>query len=247
MGKRFTITEKWEDRWFWKLKPTEKLLWNYLCDKCDLAGFWEINLELASFQTKIKKSTILGAFQGLSRGYLTNEKYIWLRTFIRHQGNFPLNPANNAHKHIIGILEGHHDFGETDFFQEIREISSSKVGANEGLNSPPSNSNSKGNGKGNSKVNGVSKFVPPTLSELQSYITEKNYNVDAEKFLEYFTEANWIDKVGDRVRNWKLKVISWSNRNEQSTNSSSRQPAEGQAARYLANPDSGQDSEPYIR
>lgn len=58
------------------------------------------------------------------------------------------------------------------------------------------------------------KNTPPTLSELQAYIKEKSYNVDAVKFLEWYTEAGWKDRDGKPVENWKLKVISWSNRND---------------------------------
>jgi hypothetical protein len=153
MSKRFTITEKWEDSWFWQLKPYEKLLWNYLCDKCDLAGFWEINLELATVQTKIPKSAISGAVQGLSRGYITNGKYVWLRNFIHHQGNYPLNPNNNAHRHIIKIIERHTDF-DVNFFELLETVFS---GATEGLISPPSKG--KGNSKGKGKYSdGFEKF-----------------------------------------------------------------------------------------
>lgn len=196
MSKRFTITEKWEDSWFWQLKPYEKLLWNYLCDKCDLAGFWEINLELATVQTKIPKSAISGAVQGLNRGYITNGKYIWLRNFIHHQGNYPLNPNNNAHRHIIKIIERHSDFN-VNFFELLETVFS---GATEGLISPPSKGNSKGKGKG--------KFIPPTLEEVKQYISDNPElsNVDARDFWKGYADGGWIDTQGKPVRNWKLKL-----------------------------------------
>lgn len=152
MPKRFTITEKWEDGWFWSLPPQQKLLWNYLCDKCDLAGFWEVNLELAAVQTKIPKRAISGAVQGLNRGYVSNGKYIWLRTFIHHQGNYPLNPKNNCHRHILSILERHTDF-DIDFSELLKTL---KSGAEQGLISPIG----KGNSKGNSKSNGKKEIEP---------------------------------------------------------------------------------------
>jgi len=48
--KRFTETQKWEDPWFRRLKPEMKLLWQWLCDRCDNAGVIEPDMELASFQ-----------------------------------------------------------------------------------------------------------------------------------------------------------------------------------------------------
>lgn len=58
------------------------------------------------------------------------------------------------------------------------------------------------------------KFVPPTLEEVQQYITKKGYDVNAQKFFDYFIESGWIDSKGNPVRNWKQKIITWSgNRN----------------------------------
>lgn len=45
--KRFTETSKWEDPWFRKLKPKFKTLFLLICDKCDSAGVWNVDLELA--------------------------------------------------------------------------------------------------------------------------------------------------------------------------------------------------------
>ena len=49
MPKRFTDTNKWDDAWFGALSPTDKLFWSYLCDKCDHAGIWKVNIPLAKF------------------------------------------------------------------------------------------------------------------------------------------------------------------------------------------------------
>lgn len=106
--KRFTETEKWTDRWFRKLQPAEKLLWLYILDICDNAGFFELDVEMASFITGMKEEHILGANKGLKRGLLgadKNEHLFYVKNFLRHQGNLPLNPENNAHRKIIRILE----------------------------------------------------------------------------------------------------------------------------------------------
>jgi len=48
--KRFTETLKWNDPWFRKLTPQNKLIWGWLVDNCDHAGVIEPDMELASFQ-----------------------------------------------------------------------------------------------------------------------------------------------------------------------------------------------------
>ena len=57
------------------------------------------------------------------------------------------------------------------------------------------------------------KFVPPTLEDIKNYIQEKSLNVDAEKFFNYFEVGNWIDAKGNKVKNWKQKLLTWNSYN----------------------------------
>lgn len=57
-------------------------------------------------------------------------------------------------------------------------------------------------------------FVPPTLAEIQEYISTMNLNVDPQAFYDYFTAPDsegrtWIDSEGKPVRNWKQKIQTW--------------------------------------
>ena len=58
------------------------------------------------------------------------------------------------------------------------------------------------------------KFIPPTIDDITKYIKENNYTVDPNIFLKYFTESNWIDSNGKKVKNWKQKIITWNGRNQ---------------------------------
>ena len=53
------------------------------------------------------------------------------------------------------------------------------------------------------------KNIPPTLQEISSYVAEKKLNVDAQKFFDYFDVSGWVDSKGNKVRNWKQKLITW--------------------------------------
>ena len=53
------------------------------------------------------------------------------------------------------------------------------------------------------------KYIAPTLEEIQAYCTQRNNNVDAQKFYDYYTRNDWKDSKGNKVKNWKQKVITW--------------------------------------
>ena len=55
----------------------------------------------------------------------------------------------------------------------------------------------------------TNKLNIPTLEEINTYIKEKNLNVDGKQFYDYFTTGNWIDSKGNKVKNWKQKLITW--------------------------------------
>lgn len=73
------------------------------------------------------------------------------------------------------------------------------------------------NNKSNNRVN---KFTNPSLEEIESYVIEKNINIDAKQFFNYFDVANWIDSKGNKVKNWKQKLLTWANYNKPKTETS---------------------------
>ena len=60
-------------------------------------------------------------------------------------------------------------------------------------------------------INIISKerFKKPTLEDIENYINERSMKVNAKTFYDYFTESNWIDSKGNKVKNWKQKLITW--------------------------------------
>lgn len=48
-----------------------------------------------------------------------------------------------------------------------------------------------------------------SVEEISNYIKEKNLSVDAQQFFDYFEAGNWIDSKGNKVKNWKQKLLTW--------------------------------------
>lgn len=65
----------------------------------------------------------------------------------------------------------------------------------------------------NRKINRTIEFVPPTLEEIEAYVNEKNINIDAKQFFNFFDVSDWIDTKGNKVKNWKQKILTWSSYN----------------------------------
>lgn len=58
----------------------------------------------------------------------------------------------------------------------------------------------------------VGNFIPPTLSEVQDYIKEKGYHIDAESFIDFYESKGWM--VGkNKMKDWKASVRTWEKRN----------------------------------
>ena len=112
MGKRFTESTKWSDRWFRKLSPEHKLMFLYLLDNCDQAGTIELDKELAEFQIGLSEGYLKGSgthwedLVNLSEGrlrYLANGR-LWLTKFIDYQCGV-LSESCNAHKPILALIQ----------------------------------------------------------------------------------------------------------------------------------------------
>jgi len=103
MAYRYSDTLKWQDEWFVDLTAIEKLLFLYLCDNCDIAGFSELSYRKIAFDLNTKESEIKGAVKGLGKGVFVSddEKSLLVKNFIKHQKNLPINPDNKSHQGIL--------------------------------------------------------------------------------------------------------------------------------------------------
>lgn len=106
---RNSDTEIWKDPWFRKMTPLHKTAWNYLCDNCDDAGVWKVDLELASFQIgeEITAEDCLKAFNnGKERVREFKPGYWVILGFIGfHYGE--LSEACNFHRKVLGLIKSH--------------------------------------------------------------------------------------------------------------------------------------------
>lgn len=65
-------------------------------------------------------------------------------------------------------------------------------------------------------------FTPPTLEEVQDYCLQRQNNVDAERFVDYYTANGW--KVGkNNMKDWKATLRTWERKEKTDTHASQKQ------------------------
>lgn len=63
----------------------------------------------------------------------------------------------------------------------------------------------------------TNKFKKPTLEEVQQYCSERNNNINAEKFIDYYESNGW--KVGrNSMKDWKATVRNWEKNQQEKQN-----------------------------
>lgn len=68
--------------------------------------------------------------------------------------------------------------------------------------------------KENIKEKESSRFLPPTLEAVKSYVREKGYLVDAEQFVNFYESKGWM--VGkNKMKNWRAAVATWQKREKE--------------------------------
>ena len=118
MPKRFTVTEKWNDVWFISLSPQAKVIWEYICDNCDISGVWEANVELMRFRIKFSNQVDIGKHlselnevaQKLGMEdrveWFEDKRRLWIKNFIRVQYGV-LSENSSTHRGVIKCIQNH--------------------------------------------------------------------------------------------------------------------------------------------
>lgn len=110
MAKRFTDTEKWEDPWFRNLLREYQMFWVYMLDKCDAAGVWKVDFELAEFNLKQtfddkNQQELKRVFKDRIKVFEGGERW-FIPKFISFQYG-ELDEFCNPHKSIFKLLRGY--------------------------------------------------------------------------------------------------------------------------------------------
>jgi hypothetical protein len=106
MAKRFTDTEKWKKPFIRGLQGPYKLLWLYICDDCDHAGIWQVDMDVAQIRIgeEINLNQAIKSFEDKIIIFDKGNKW-FIPSFVEFQYPSGLNPENRSHNSVIILLD----------------------------------------------------------------------------------------------------------------------------------------------
>lgn len=136
----------------------------------------------------------------VTKGYITskmiykeNSKQISHRVLHICRPPYPILIQEGYGRKVLGGIEENFHRGIEEKFQDNNII-------NNNINNNIYNSVS--------NETGSKKFKKPTLEEVKTYCIERNNNVDAENFINFYESKGW--KVGKSpMKDWKASVRTW--------------------------------------
>lgn len=176
---------------------------------------WMVILMLANWQDKkwqgktIKRGSFVTSYASLSEtSGLTLQQTRTAINKLKSTGEIEQIVTN---KYQVIIVVNYEKYQE-NFGNANNQITDNQQSNNNQItiNQQQLNKDNKGN-KGNKEIK-EGRFTPPTLSEVQAYIEEKGYHVDADSFIDFYASKGWM--VGkNKMKDWKAAVRTWEKRN----------------------------------
>jgi len=100
MSSVFSAAEKWDEPWYGELSIGAKVLYDYLYDTADIAGFKPQNFPIWSAYTGLTESEIEKALEELKEVVIIENDLAWLKDHLKFNHNTNIKAKNNAREKI---------------------------------------------------------------------------------------------------------------------------------------------------
>lgn len=95
---------------------------------------------------------------------------------------------------------------ETEFLETLDDASDCKQ-----MQADDTTEERRGEKRRSAPLNGVKKFIKPTMLEVTDYCQQRRNGIDPESFIAFYESKGW--KVGNSpMKDWKAAVITWEKR-----------------------------------
>lgn len=205
MNDGFIVLNRRISSWRWWDMPNAVTLWLHIL----IGANWTDGYFLGQ---KIERGQLATSIHRLAEesGLHPNTVRHWLKKFedeqqitLKSTNRYTLITVINYHKYQDCFTDDVKQNVNQDVKQDVK---------------PPVNQDVHNRTRRTKKQINNSVFTPPTVAEVQAYIVEKGYTVDAERFVDYYTANGW--KVGrSKMVDWRRTVNNWQrNEKPQKTN-----------------------------
>ena len=160
---------------------------------------------------EVRRGQIMTSLSSLSKqtGLTVQE----VKTALNHliSTNEITNESNHQYRIITVVKYDEYQNATNEITND--QQTTNKRSTNDQQCNNKNNKNNKINKKNNS-----SEFTPPTVDEVQAYIEEKGYDIDAQYFVDYYEGNGWVRGNGQKIMNWKAVVNTWQRREKDGVN-----------------------------
>lgn len=194
-------TTFWSDPFICDLDPDKKLFYLYLLtnERTKQCGIYDISKRQISFDLGIslnKVSENINFFNNKGKiMFSENTNEIAIKNWIRFNGSTSpkvLKCVESELKLIKNRLLIDYIYSIDTVSQETQEQEETQTQTKEEKQKKPK-----------------TVFIPPIEIDVIDYFKEKGYSEEtAKKAFSYYNEGNWSDSRGNKIKNWKQKMIS---------------------------------------
>ena len=195
----------WQDSFILKLTPEEKFFYLYLLtnSKTKQCGIYELPLQIIGIETGYNRETVIKLLQRFidhrKIRYDWENEEIFLLNWIKHN---PFDGNPKIKKCVEKELQTVHN---PDMIPEDSPL----IPLTRGIQGA-----SQEKEKEEQKEKKVGRFTPPSLDELNSFLKENSYSIDAQQFIDFYQSKGWM--VGkNKMKDWRAAVRNWLRRNSE--------------------------------
>ena len=197
-----------QDCWIWDEKPFDRprawidllLLANH-ADKKIMFNGKPLVIQRGQYLTSIRK---LAERWGWGRDKVSR----FLNVLVSEEMLFKDSDENRTLLTVINY-EVYQDSSDTNKDTD-EDTGRTQTRHRQGTNNNDNNDNNDNN-KEDAPKRGANRFIPPTVDEVRQYCQERNNNVDAQSFVDFYQSKGW--NVGkNKMKDWKASVRTWERR-----------------------------------
>lgn len=202
--------------------PEDKYFYLYLFTNphTNLAGCYEISIKQVVTETGYSRETVENLIKRFIEvhdviRYEPKTKEILILKWGKHNWTTSDKYRKALGKQIKAVKCSNFKAFLTSLFEGNEDIDTVSIGyqypmdttITNTITNTISNTNKKSSKKPAEKI-------PPAIDDVRAYIQEKGYNVDADRFMDYYEAQGWKLSNGNKMKNWQAAVRNWHQRQQ---------------------------------